>query len=323
MTRETWLVLVCITAAAGALANAQQTVNKNAHQSSDGVIPKILHHIFLGTADFGPPLSKEMWAVWQENVQSCLDRSPEFKHILWNNSMILDMLHQRYPDHVQNYNSYSYGVQRADAARYFILYEYGGVYIDMDNGCQVSLRDVIAYVTDERHAAVGLQSNGWIEGVSNDVMVSAAKHRFFAQTIDSLSSYNRNYGLPYVTVMLSTGPNFLTSMFNKYQQDLEYDGDVMDVAKMPRNLTHGRNGFFSHTVGSTWHAADGHILRFILHNQQYVVVFTLLVVGLVVIRCIRMAHGFVKRRHSSGERYMKLSQSRQDIRSKLAGGLYS
>ena len=120
-TQQTLLVIACITATSNLLTSAEPTLNEVSHMTSQEFIPKILHHIFLGTADFGPPLSKQHWKLWQQNVQSCLDRSPEFKHILWNNSMVLDMLQQRYPDHVQNYNSYSYGVQRADAARYFIL----------------------------------------------------------------------------------------------------------------------------------------------------------------------------------------------------------
>ena len=212
--------------------------------------------------------------------------------------MVLDMLHQRYPDHVENYNSYSYGVQRADAARYFILYEYGGVYIDMDIACEVPLNDVIAYVTD-RHAAVGLPDNSWIRGgVTNDLLLATAKHRFFAQTINSLPHYNSNYGLPYVTVMYSTGPNFLTDMFKEYRRELEQRGTTdSDIVVLPHSLTHETNGYFRHTVGSTWHAADGRILYGVLLNRHYAALF--LVVCLAVIGYTQRARCIKRWRHTT------------------------
>ena len=272
-------------------SSAEPTFNEDNHMTRQEFIPKILHHIFLGTADFGPPLSKQHWNLWQENVRSCLDRSPEFKHILWNNSMVLDMLQQRYPDHVQNYNSYSYGVQRADAARYFILYEYGGVYIDMDMACDVPLNDVIAYVT-ERRCAVGISNNKWMHGVSNDVLISTKGHRFFKQTISSLSRFNINYGLPHATVMFSTGPNFLTAVFQRYLQKLEQDGQARDVVVFPTNLTHGsHNGFLHPTQGKTWYATDSRILDqflslvfFIWHIKYYSHVLFLVVCVVIVVR---------------------------------------
>jgi inositol phosphorylceramide mannosyltransferase catalytic subunit len=34
------------------------------------------------------------------------------------------------------YDSYPYNIQRIDAIKYFVLYHYGGFYLDLDIGCR-------------------------------------------------------------------------------------------------------------------------------------------------------------------------------------------
>ena len=243
-------------------------------------IPKILHHIFLGTADFGPPLSDAQRKRWDKCVKTCIDYSADFKHILWNNSMVLDMLHKYYPSHVENYQSYSYGVQRADAARYFILHKFGGIYIDMDIGCRAPLRDVFKFVEDQ-NAHVALPENGW-SGLTNDLLISTPHHPFFARTISSLASYNLNYGLPYVTVMRSTGPGFMTNIYNQYIEQVSWTGAPTDVIILSADLSHHNGKFFFHTQGSSWHAADGRIIRYCYSNFKSLLLLTLIVILVVL-----------------------------------------
>lgn len=47
-------------------------------------------------------------------------------------------------------------------------------------------------------------------GISNDAMGSIPHHPFFERVIQSLERYANNYGMPYITVMSSTGPLFLS-----------------------------------------------------------------------------------------------------------------
>jgi len=47
-------------------------------------------------------------------------------------------------------------------------------------------------------------------------MGSAPQHPFFLQVIESLQSYNRNWRVPYITVMYSTGPLFLSVIWKEY-----------------------------------------------------------------------------------------------------------
>ena len=44
----------------------------------------------------------------------------------------------RYPWFLETFDGYPYPIQRADAIRYFVLHHFGGIYIDLDDVCNMS-----------------------------------------------------------------------------------------------------------------------------------------------------------------------------------------
>jgi mannosyltransferase OCH1-like enzyme len=66
-----------------------------------------------------------------------------------------------------------------------------------------------------------LSYNAWVRrtvptGISNDAMGSVPQHPFFLRVIESLQLYNRNWRVPYITVMYGTGPLFLSVIWKEY-----------------------------------------------------------------------------------------------------------
>ena len=59
-------------------------------------------------------------------------------------------MNKEYSSFLPVYESYPYNIQRVDAARYFILYHFGGVYLDLDIGCK-SNRDLTDLVNTMSH----------------------------------------------------------------------------------------------------------------------------------------------------------------------------
>lgn len=53
-------------------------------------------------------------------------------------------------------------------------------------------------------------------GVSNDAIGAAPHHPFLDRVLDHLPRYGHTWILPYLTVMLSTGPLFLSCMWKEY-----------------------------------------------------------------------------------------------------------
>lgn len=148
---------------------------------------------------------------------------------------------------MDTFDSYPFPIQRADAIRYFVLHFYGGVYIDLDDGCNRRLDPLLSYPSWLRRTIP--------TGISNDAMGSVAQHPFFTHVIESLASYNRNWGLPYISVMYSTGPLFLSVMWKEYIRTAREPLDRVRVL-MPDEYSKHSWSFFNITKGSSWHGKD-------------------------------------------------------------------
>lgn len=114
---------------------------------------------------------------------------------------------------------------RADAIRYFVLATYGGIYIDLDDGCQRKLDPLLSY-------------KAWLRktvptGISNDAMGSVPQHPFFLRVIQSLKDYKRDWKVPYITVMYNTGPLFLSVIWKEYMNEAKGDEDKRVRILMP------------------------------------------------------------------------------------------
>lgn len=65
--------------------------------------------------------------------------------MLWTDSSSRQFVAENYPWFLDTFDSYRYNIQRADAIRYFVLYHYGGVYIDLDIGCLKPVDPLLVY----------------------------------------------------------------------------------------------------------------------------------------------------------------------------------
>ena len=89
---------------------------------------------------------------------------------------------------------------------------YGGMYLDLDNGCAADLTPLLYYpvfVTDGGHGAL-----------SNNILGARPGHPFWKMMIGSLERYNWNYGLPYVIISYASGQWFETAIWEQYHRGL-------------------------------------------------------------------------------------------------------
>lgn len=102
--------------------------------------PRIIHQIWLQGSDLVP----EKYHVNIEKIQSL---NPKFTHIIWDQYSIQEQM-ARDPD--QRYLSVFKRVPhlhtKVDLARYYLLYKYGGISIDMDATCERSLEELDSYI---------------------------------------------------------------------------------------------------------------------------------------------------------------------------------
>lgn len=186
------------------------------------------------------------------------------EYMLWTDATAREFIAEYYPWFLDTFDGYTYPIQRADVIRYFVLYHYGGIYIDLDIGCLRPLDSLLSYpVILPKTIPVG---------VSNDLMFAEKRHQFMEQTIRNLISFDHSWVLNYPTVMFSTGPMFLSAQYGLWTASHPVTPDMPggEVRILPKSL-YGKNtkpeeaihSFFSHYYGSSWHADDAAFFGFL------------------------------------------------------------
>lgn len=192
---------------------------------------------------------------------------------MWTDEKSRRFIAAEYPAFLHTYDSYPQPIQRADVIRYFVLAHYGGIYIDLDDvsfcgafspptcwhrarltqdqGCNRRLDPLLSYPAWLRRTLP--------TGISNDVMGAVPRHPFFLRVIDSLQAYNRNWYLPYITVMYSTGPLFLSVIWKEYARDRPSGDDRVRIL-MPDEYCKTTWSFFTAHLGNSWHSKDAKLI---------------------------------------------------------------
>lgn len=166
-------------------------------------IPHILHQTWKD-ANLPPNLR-----AWQ---RTWLENHPTWQYRLWTDQDLRAFMQEHYAWFLPIYDSYPQPIQRVDAARYFILYHYGGVYADLDTECLRPLdellegRRMMVGLEPERHLQQpAAQIAGLERLLCNAIMASAPGQPFWEHVQRQLVACHRLPG-----PLDSTGPFFLT-----------------------------------------------------------------------------------------------------------------
>ncbi|KAJ5761202.1 hypothetical protein N7520_008358 [Penicillium odoratum] len=216
-------------------------------------IPRILHQ--TAPTDIIP----DKWTASQE---SCQRSYQDFEYKLWTDESTRAFLSIHYPWFVDVWDNYPFPIQRADSLRYFVLYHYGGIYLDMDTWCNNSVP--IDKIESDAVTEYALFKSTTPTGITNDFMITSAKHPIYAAAIAKLPAYNdfsRTWARwqPYCAIMISAGPMFLTMVVKDYllqQTSLSFRNlGVVNQTELSPYLTDLESG--------SWHTADTNILMWL------------------------------------------------------------
>lgn len=237
----TLLTLLFITGSEDAISRAELP-GPNSTSDRPTLIPKIIHQTYINAS---------IPDVWRGPQQTCLDLHPDYEYKLWTDRSAREFIADEYPWFLETFDRYAYPIQRADAIRYFVLAHFGGIYIDLDDGCQRRLDPLLTYPAWVRRTIP--------TGISNDAMGSVPKHPFFLMVIDALPKYDRSWFLPYITVMGSTGPLFLSIIWRHYNGGLtgrEMPDEYRVRVLFPDEYKGHSWSFFNVVKGNSWHRGD-------------------------------------------------------------------
>ncbi|EED20773.1 mannosyl phosphorylinositol ceramide synthase CSH1, putative [Talaromyces stipitatus ATCC 10500] len=187
--------------------------NHTINRTHEAVIPRKIHQIYHDWSGQGGNVPHT--AQWMRLRDSCINRNPGWEYKLWSTAESREFLQREYPWVLPIYDSYRYPVQRVDTLKYFIMRHYGGIYVDMDNGCLESLeplRYYPAFVTD------GIEGPLFI-----NILGAVPHHPFYEYLTNNLWTYNLfYYPLPYLTISYNSGRWFFTSMWEKYHDRVNW-----------------------------------------------------------------------------------------------------
>merc|ERR1712051_954255 len=100
--------------------------------------------------------------------------------MLWTDENGRELIESDYPWFLEIYDGYQFGIQRADAVRYFILHKYGGLYADLDYEPLVNFWD---HLPQDRVALIESPYQ-YNEMVQNSVMSSPKEDPFWMTIFD-------------------------------------------------------------------------------------------------------------------------------------------
>jgi mannosyltransferase OCH1-like enzyme len=196
------------------------TIDKNIDilkntRKEDIIIPKIVHKI--------APQDQSKWRpIWIQSHNSWLKYfpEPEYKIMMWNDDDIDNFIKDKYNWFYEIYINYPYNIQRFDIVRYFILYEYGGIYADMDYEIFKNFYNLIPNnkISIVENGNIFSASNSFLE---NSLMISPKNNHFWLDIIKLASTrFSRQFKhLSYASyIVYSTGPNLITDIYKNMKQ---------------------------------------------------------------------------------------------------------
>ena len=172
------------------------------------MIPKIIHQTWK---------TEDIPSDWQPLVESWKNFHPNWKYMFWSDQSGLEFVESEFPDFYDTYQSYSYGIQRADALRYLLLQHYGGLYVDMDFECLRSFDNLIS----KSKLLIGWEPTKHLaefdhsKVICNALIASEQNHPFWHHVIGYLKNNNQKV-LIHSDVLCTTGPRMLQQVFEKY-----------------------------------------------------------------------------------------------------------
>ena len=249
-------------------------------------IPKIIHQIWYQGQKFLPEKHHSMQESWHKH-------HPDWQYIFWDKDKIKQLV-AKYPDVERLYNYFPRMIMKIDLAKLIIMYEYGGVYVDMD---MTSLRPIDPLLQNAKLIFSELDL-GDTQGFSfqlwggtmgkctigkaynNAFFASIPKHPFWLHVLKAVEENKiHHWYQPKTLYMLnSTGPMLLT-----YILQTEPPKDMKSYpSKILESPTITEEAYAVHHFANTWASSGDNILKH-LYNP-WIILF--LVIALAVFWCL-------------------------------------
>lgn len=178
-------------------------------------IPKIIHRIWMV---FNPDLTK-LSKTYQEYDRILKSLHKDWEFWEWDDAKILNFVHEYYPDFFSIYISYPFPIMRHDSARYLILKQFGGVFIQHSVVFNKPINPLLKNY-DLVFSTKFNSSNPFFidrkQEVANGIIASIPNHPFWQNITNQLKENILAQDPKSNQIMSRTGPIFLSKLIKKY-----------------------------------------------------------------------------------------------------------
>ena len=223
--------------------------------------PRIIHQCFLG---FDGPIPEK----WVQNHKKWKKLHPSYQIRLWNMEDSVTLINEIDPSFLRIFENYEFNIERADAIRYFILYKFGGIYVDLDIIPNYSLDSLLEMYENDKKLDVLLGESPNADTASNFFIISKPRSNFWLFVIDEMKKrVHKPYLGKHLTIMNETGPLLLNSMMDKYNQINQQYVEILPKSVLNSCDVCGEcNSKFSYIIdnhASSWHSLDSKVINFL------------------------------------------------------------
>jgi len=252
-------------------------------------IPKIIHQIYI---QFNQNIKSEIPDKWIENSIKIQKNNPSCIYKLWTDESINNLIETNsfLPDFKSFYFALKYPIQKVDVIRIFIIYIYGGIYMDLDtiNELPIDFDEFYDY------GIYLLPSSNSRDSYSNSLIISPKEHQFWMLLLANMIDFRRKwYHFHHLFIMASTGPLMLTNAVKEYLSISE----KKDIYTLPSNkynpcsicdkqCKYDKNKVITRTThDSSWIKLDSKILNCINCNFKYILIIIVIILLILITFC--------------------------------------
>jgi inositol phosphorylceramide mannosyltransferase catalytic subunit len=187
-------------------------------------IPPIIFQTWKSKTDI-----PEHFAYWSETLRN---ENPTYMYRLWDDADNRAFVVKNYPWFLERYDSYPAEIYRADAIRYFFLFQFGGIYADMDTE---GLRSLDALLNQGGVVLGRMGPNPNHEhSMPNALMMSEPRQEFWLFVMSLLLDPPKEITVERPEYV--TGPVILKLAHDTYMRDYREDVVQMRVANIRSRL---------------------------------------------------------------------------------------
>lgn len=236
----------------------------------DQKIPRVIHQIWFDFSDSGK--GRDMGKHNKNLVKRAKSLNPDYKFVLWDEEKADNFMKKHYISYWLFYLCLEPVIQRVDYLRFFLLYHFGGIYMDIDYYCIKGFTEYFNENIYAKHCDVILSKSCYGPWVTNSIMMGAKNSQFFKycyEKVKDSSLYPWWGGLqPHIHTSCTAGPYFMTQVCDTY-----FGNEVIKIEPVGTFLSKDFND-----SKYTWH--EGHTSWI---SSKDVVSAEILIIVLVII----------------------------------------